>query len=63
MGSNGTVTMATNLRGAVVPWVDVLEVADAAHDEAATGKQIALLFSHAAHPVIVHTTSKEIGPD
>ena len=43
--------------GAIVPWVDVLEAKDA------DGRRIAALFSHAAHPVIVHWLSEEIGPD
>jgi hypothetical protein len=40
--------MARNPNGAVPPWVDVLAV------ESIEGKPIAVLFSHAAHPVIVH---------
>ena len=54
---NGRTVMAPNPEGAVVPWVDVLEL------RAADGRRIAALFSHAAHPVIVHWSSEEIGPD
>ncbi|MCE2402809.1 hypothetical protein J4G08_18230 [Candidatus Poribacteria bacterium] len=49
--------MAPNPEGAVVPWVDVLGVYDV------NGQIIAVLFSHAAHPVIVHWSSEEIGAD
>ena len=49
--------MAPNPEGSVVPWVDVL----GAYDE--KGQIIAVLFSHAAHPVIVHWSSEEIGAD
>jgi hypothetical protein len=45
------VVMKPNPAGAVVPWVDVLRVDDA------SGNLIAVLFSHAAHPVIVHASS------
>ena len=54
---NGQVVMAPNPDGAIVPWVDVLEA------KASDGKRIAVLFSHAAHPVIVHWLSEEVGPD
>ncbi len=54
---NGRIVMKPNPDGAVVPWVDVL----AAYD--ADGKRIGVLFSHAAHPVIVHWSSEAIGPD
>ena len=43
----GKIVMAANPKGAVVPWVDVL----AAYGE--DGKRIGVLFSYAAHPVIV----------
>ncbi|MBI3922395.1 MAG: hypothetical protein HY318_13320 [Armatimonadetes bacterium] len=49
--------MRPNPRGAVVPWVDVLRVDDAADNP------IAILFSHAAHPVIVHAASTLISAD
>jgi hypothetical protein len=54
---NGRIVMKPNPEGAVVPWVDTL----AAYD--ADGKPIGVLFSHAAHPVIVHWSSEAIGPD
>ena len=57
MNDEGYITMAPNPEGAVVPWVDVL----GAYDE--NGQIIAVLFSHAAHPVIVHWSSEEIGAD
>ena len=54
---DGQVVMAPNPEGAIVPWVDVLEA------RTMDGSRIAVLFSHAAHPVIVHWLSEEIGPD
>ncbi len=57
MNDEGYITMAPNSEGSVVPWVDVLGV----YDE--NGEIIAVLFSHAAHPVIVHWSSEEIGAD
>lgn len=57
MREDGYITMAPNPEGAVVPWVDVLGVYDS------FGRIIAVLFSHAAHPVIVHWSSEEIGAD
>ncbi|MCX6872703.1 MAG: hypothetical protein NTW21_02695 [Verrucomicrobia bacterium] len=54
---DGHVTMEPNRQGAVVPWVDVLAV------HGLKGKRIAVLFSHAAHPVIVHRSSGTTGPD
>ena len=57
MNDDGYITMAPNPEGAVVPWVDVLGVADA------NGQLIAALFSHAAHPVIVHWASEKMGAD
>ena len=45
------IVMAPNPNGAVIAWVDVLAV------DGADGKPIAVLFSHAAHPVIVHATT------
>lgn len=44
---DGKIVMAANPKGAIVPWVDVL----AAYGE--DGKRIGVLFSYAAHPVIV----------
>ena len=57
MNDEGYITMAPNPEGSVVPWVDVLGAYDA------NGKIIAVLFSHAAHPVIVHWSSEEMGAD
>jgi hypothetical protein len=53
---NGVV-MQPNRSGTVVPWVDVLCV------EADDGRSIAILFSHAAHPVIIHAASTLISAD
>ena len=44
---DGKIVMAANPKGAVIPWVDVL----AAYGE--DGRRIGVLFSYAAHPVIV----------
>jgi len=62
---DGRIVMAPNPEGAVVPWVDVLEVLSKVEGSAygANGKRIGVLFSHAAHPVIVHWSSEAIGPD
>jgi hypothetical protein len=46
------VVMKPNPEGPVVPWVDVLCV------NHADGSPIAVLFSHAAHPVIIHGASR-----
>lgn len=51
------IVMAPNPKGAVLPWVDVLAA------EREDGKPIAVLFSHAAHPVIVHEASTLISAD
>ncbi len=51
------IVMAPNPRGAVLPWVDVLSV------ERKDGRPIAVLFSLAAHPVIVHEASTLISAD
>ena len=53
----GVTVMAVNEAGAVVPWVNVLKVC------ADEGKTIAVLFEHAAHPVIVHVSSSLTGAD
>ena len=53
---NGVV-MAPNPDGAVLPWVDVLQV------EGIHSGRIAVLMSHAAHPVIVHAASTLITAD
>ena len=51
------IAMAPNYDAPIVPWVDVLE---------ARGKDlepVAIVFSHAAHPVIVHAATTELGAD
>ena len=57
MGGDGNITMEVNPKGAIVPWVDVLGV------YGNDGLRIAVLFSHAAHPVIVHWASEAITAD
>ena len=52
-----SISMAPNPNGAILPWVDVLSV------ERIEGKPVAVLFSHAAHPVIVHGASTLISAD
>ncbi|MEK6248470.1 MAG: neutral/alkaline non-lysosomal ceramidase N-terminal domain-containing protein [Planctomycetales bacterium] len=51
------VTMAPNPNGPIVPWVDVVGA------YADDGTRIAVLFSHAAHPVIIHGSSRLISAD
>ena len=51
------ISMAPNPSGATLPWVDVLLI------EKSQGKPLAILFSHAAHPVIVHGASTLITAD
>ena len=51
------IVMKPNSQGTVVPWVDVLRV------DGADGPPLAVLFSHAAHPVIVHGASRLISAD
>ena len=51
------IVMKPNPPGTVVPWVDVLRV------DCADGQPLAVLFSHAAHPVIVHGASRLISAD
>ena len=51
------IVMKPNPRGVVVPWVDVLRA------DSLDNKPIAVLFSHAAHPVIVHGASAMISAD
>jgi neutral ceramidase len=51
------IVMKPNPRGAVVPWVDVLRA------DSLDNKPIAVLFSYAAHPVIVHGASAMITAD
>ncbi|MFH1921201.1 MAG: hypothetical protein ABIP48_15135 [Planctomycetota bacterium] len=57
MPTGGGVVMAPNPHGAVLPWVDVLQI-EGLHSE-----RIAVLLSHAAHPVIVHGASTLITAD
>ena len=54
----GHVYMGVNRTGSVVPWVNVLVA-----DSKKTGKPIAVLFEHAAHPVIVPDKSKLTSAD
>ena len=54
----GHVFMGVNRTGPVVPWVNVLVA-----DSKKTGKPIAVLFEHAAHPVIVPRTSNLTSAD
>ncbi len=51
------ITMAPNPHGSVVPWVDVLGV------YRKDGTRIAILFSYAAHPVVIHSASTLISAD
>ena len=55
--SEGQIQMKVNREGAVVPWVDVLQVCEL------SGTTKAILFAHAAHPVIVHWASTLISAD
>jgi len=49
--------MKPNPAGPVVPWVDVLRV------DRSDGSPLAILFSHAAHPVIIHGSSRLISAE
>ncbi|MDE0043439.1 MAG: hypothetical protein OXT74_15475, partial [Candidatus Poribacteria bacterium] len=51
---DGVCVMAENPGGAVVPWTDVLGVYSQASGRNDADNQIAVMFTHAAHPVIVH---------
>jgi hypothetical protein len=55
---NGT-RMVPNPRGPVAPWVDVLRL-DRAEG---AGAPLAVLFSHACHPVTVHSAGREFSAD
>lgn len=55
--TNGGIVMAPNPAGTVLPWVDVLAA------DTLAGQSIGVLFSHAAHPVIVHGASTLISAD
>ncbi len=50
--SDQGVVMKPNPNGPVVPWTDILIV------NRTDGRPLALLFSHAAHPVIIHGASR-----
>ena len=54
---DGVMRMRVNEAGAVVPWVNVLEA------RKLDGQPLAVLFEHAAHPVIVHAASSLTGTD
>jgi hypothetical protein len=51
------IVMKPNLEGPIVPWVDVLCV------DRLDGTTAAILFSHAAHPVIIHGSSRLISAE
>jgi hypothetical protein len=51
------VLMAPNPAGAVAPWTDVLCVCDM------SDKPLAVVYSHAAHPVIIHGASTLVSAD
>jgi hypothetical protein len=57
MPDGQTVVMKPNKDGPVVPWVDVLRV------DRMNGTPLAILFSHAAHPVIIHGSSRLISAE
>jgi neutral ceramidase len=57
MPRGNDITMAPNPHGSVVPWVDVLGV------YRKDGTRIAILFSYAAHPVVIHSASTLISAD
>ena len=57
MADNGYVFMADNPDGPVVPWVNILQV------DSADGTPQAILFEHAAHPVIVPNDTALISAD
>jgi neutral ceramidase len=62
---NGYVFMADNPDGAVVPWVNVLLVLSDVEGEVDSddGQPMAILFEHAAHPVIVPNGTALISAD
>jgi hypothetical protein len=55
--SDQGIVMKPNPAGPVVPWVDVLRV------DRLDGHPVAILFSHAAHPVIIHGSSRLISAE
>jgi neutral ceramidase len=52
-----TTRMMPNPAGPLAPWVDVIRV------DRVDGRPLAVLFSHAAHPVTVHDTATEFSAD
>lgn len=50
--SGDAIVMKPNPDGPVVPWVDVLAV------DRVDGRPLSIVFSHAAHPVIIHGASR-----
>ncbi len=54
---DGNTYMDVNKAGPVVPWVDVLVAEDK------SGSPLAVVFEHAAHPVIVHGSSDLMSAD
>ncbi|MDE0301300.1 MAG: hypothetical protein OXN17_21940 [Candidatus Poribacteria bacterium] len=68
---DGVCVMAENPNGAVVPWTDVLGVYSKDTGRCDAKNRIAVMFTHAAHPVIVHFggwpnpdySKPAIGPD
>jgi len=57
LASEQGIVMKPNPAGAVVPWVDVLSI------DRLDGSPAAILFSHAAHPVIIHGSSRLISSE
>lgn len=57
LNTAGRMTMAPNSDGVTVPWVDVLCI------DRTDGTPLAVLFGHAAHPVIVHGASTLVSAD
>lgn len=55
--TNEGISMKPNSDGTVIPWVDALFFEDM------KGKLVAILFSHSAHPVNIHSTSTMISAD
>jgi hypothetical protein len=55
--TDGAIVMKPNPDGPVVPWVDVLCI------ERQNGNLLSILFSHAAHPVIIHGSSRLISAE
>lgn len=51
------IVMKPYAEGPIVPWVDVLRV------DRTDGTTAAILFSHAAHPVIIHGASRQVSAD